>query len=131
MNALLPSPQPHQPPQTPRALPRQRRRHQPTYRGRTLEVAAKLGVNLMLGTVAVMTLVNLLPYAQTQDAKLQTMRQEVSKTEARVNQLKADFSQYFDPQQARVIMQQQGYRVDPLQYQIVWLGNRNAPTSQP
>jgi hypothetical protein len=64
-----------------------------------------------------------LPYHLSQQAKLGEIREEVKRTEKRVNRLSNNFSRYFDPQQAKSVMQEQSHRVDPSQRQVVWLDN--------
>jgi hypothetical protein len=39
--------------------------------------------------------------------------------EGHVNDLQTEFSRNFDPQQAKIIRQQQGYRFDPNQRRVV------------
>jgi cell division protein FtsL len=78
-----------------------------------------VAVNGLLSTAAVVALVNLLPYQLSQQAKLREVRSEVQQTETQINQLQAEFSDSFDPQQAKQVMQEQSGRVDPNQRQIV------------
>lgn len=91
----------------------------PSYWGVTAEIGAKVAVNGLLSTAAVVALVNLLPYQLSQQAKLREVRSEVQQTETQINQLQAEFSDSFDPQQAKQVMQEQSGRVDPNQRQIV------------
>lgn len=84
------------------------------------ETTAKLVVNVVLSTAALAGLVQLWPYHQTQQAKLREVREEVQRTEARVNNLRTDFSRSFAPGEARRVMHDQSYRVDPNQRQVVW-----------
>lgn len=81
---------------------------------------AKLVVNIVLCTAAIAGLSQLLPYYLSQQAKLREVRAEVKRTETRVSTLRTDFSRSFDPGQAKSVMQEQSYRVDPTQRQIVW-----------
>lgn len=75
---------------------------------------------MVLSAAAIAGLVQLLPYHLSQQAKLREVRAEVKRAEARVNSLRTDFSRSFDPGQARNVMQEQSYRVDANQRQIVW-----------
>jgi hypothetical protein len=61
-----------------------------------------------------------LPYHWLQQEKLREIRTEVKLMESRVNGLYAEFSRDFDPRQAKSIMQEQGYRFDPNQRQVVF-----------
>jgi ribonuclease D len=124
MNAIEPSQPPQQPAPNRRIVPRtqrQQRRH--PNRAIAIETTAKLAVNVVLSSAAIAALVQLLPYHLSQQAKLGEIREEVKRTEKRVNRLSNNFSRYFDPQQAKSVMQEQSHRVDPSQRQVVWLDN--------
>ncbi len=84
------------------------------------ETTAKLVVNVMLCAAALTGLTKLWPYHSSQQTKLREVRAEVKLTEKRVKDLKKDFSRSFDPKQANSVMQEQSYRVDPAQRQVVW-----------
>jgi ribonuclease D len=124
MNAIEPSQPPLQPAPNSRIVPRTRRqqRRHPN-RAIAIETTAKLAVNVVLSSAAIAALVQLLPYHLSQQAKLGEIREEVKRTEKRVNRLSNNFSRYFDPQQAKSVMQEQSHRVDPSQRQVVWLDN--------
>lgn len=96
-----------------------------------LETTAKLAVNVVLSAAAVAGLVQLLHYQSSQQAKLQEIQTEVKLAEGRVNRLQTDFSRYFDPQQARTVMQEQSNRVEPGQRQVVWLGKAAKEVEKP
>ncbi|MBD1907308.1 hypothetical protein NDI37_26305 [Funiculus sociatus GB2-A5] len=119
MNAIEPTRPPLQSvPQ--RAVPRtqrQQRRH--PNRGTLVETTAKLTVNIVLSSAAISALAQLLPYHMSQQAKLSDIQEEVKRTEKRVNRLSDNFRRYFDPQQAKSVMQEQSHRVDPSQRQVV------------
>lgn len=124
MNAIQPSIPPLQPVERRRTKPqtrRQQRRH--PYRDAFVETTVKLTVNIVLSTAAIAAMTQLLPYHLSGQAKLQEIQGEVKRTEKRVVRLRTDFSRYFDPQQAKSVMQEQSHRVDPKQRQIVWLDN--------
>jgi hypothetical protein len=74
---------------------------------------------MVLSAAALTALVQLLPYHLSQQAKLREVRAEVKRTETRVNNLRTDFSRSFDSGQAKSVMQEQSYRVDPNQRQVV------------
>jgi hypothetical protein len=84
------------------------------------ETVVKLTVNSLLLVVAGTTLARLVPTHFVNQAQIQEVDQEVSFTKARVDQLRQDFNQSFDPSQARVLMVEQTYKVDPSQRQVVW-----------
>ncbi|MGQ4648054.1 slr1601 family putative cell division protein [Lyngbya aestuarii] len=84
------------------------------------ETMLKLVANLVLCAGAFYGLSQLLPYQLSQQGKLREVKREVKRTERRVNNLRSDFSRSFDPRQAKSVMQEQSYRVDPNQRQVVW-----------
>lgn len=121
MNAFQPS-TPTRQPLDPRRMARrhQRRQRRHSYQAVAGETTVKLVVNLVLSAAAIAGLVQLLPYHLSQQSKLRELRTEVKRTEERVQGLRADFSRSFDPGQTRNVMQEQSYRVDPNQRQIVF-----------
>jgi hypothetical protein len=121
MNAFQPSRPPLQPIEKRRVVTRPKRHlRQRSYQLMALESTAKIAVNLAIATAAVSALVQLLPYHWSQQEKLRENRTEVKLMEGRVNSLQAEFSRNFDPRQTRSIMQQQGYRFEPSQRQVVF-----------
>ncbi|NEO31851.1 MAG: hypothetical protein F6K36_15725 [Symploca sp. SIO3C6] len=90
------------------------------YRAIVGETTLRLVVNIVISTAAIAGLVQLLPYQLSQQSKLQEVRREVKRTQARVNNLRNDFSRSFDPRQAQRVMQEQTYRFNPSQRQVVW-----------
>jgi hypothetical protein len=84
------------------------------------ETVVKLTVNSLLLLVGGTTLARLVPNHFVHQAQIQEVDQEVAFTQNRVNQLRQDFNQSFDPSQARVLMVEQTYKVDPSQRQVVW-----------
>lgn len=122
MNALQqPSRYPSQPVKRARVSQQQiRQRQARRYQVMAVESSVKLAVNLLLSGAAIVALVQLLPHQLSQRAKLQDLRAEVGTTEQRVSRLRSDFNRYFDPYQARSIMQEQTNRVDANQRAIIW-----------
>ncbi len=131
MNAIQPSRPPLQPIQRRRVAPRPKRHlRQRSYQVMGLETTVKIGVNVVISAAAVSALIQLLPYHWSQQEKLREIRTEVKLMEERVNKLQAEFSQNFDPRQAKSIMQKQGYRFDPNQLQIVLMKTEAAEVQQ-
>jgi len=95
------------------------RRH--PYRLMVVEVTANLAVSVVFSGVAIATLLQLLPYHQSQQTKLQEIKAEVQRTDKRVTHLNGEFTRYFDPMQGKSIMQQESQWVEPNQQQPVWL----------
>ncbi len=120
MNAIQPSRPPLQPIQKRRVISRTKRHlRQRSYQMMALESTAKIAANLVITAVAASALTQLLPYHWLQQEKLREMSTEVKLMEGHVNGLQAEFSRNFDPQEAKIIRQRQGYRFDPSQRQIV------------
>lgn len=116
MNAL----QPLEYPKVSRPKPRkQRYRHPKSHRGIAVEISLKLVANGILSVAATVALVKLIPYQISQQAKLQEIRLEAKETEARVNILRQNFNRYFDPTQAKKVMQEQNPRLSPNQRRII------------
>ncbi|MBD2532744.1 hypothetical protein H6G97_25435 [Nostoc flagelliforme FACHB-838] len=120
MNATQPSRPPLQPIQKRRVISRPKRHlRQRSYQVMALESTAKIAVNVVITAVAASALGQLLPYNWLQQAKLREISTEVKLMEGHVNSLQTQFSRNFDPQQTKSIMQEQGYRFDPSQRQVV------------
>lgn len=100
-------------------------RLQRTHRQIAIETSFKLSVNLAIAVVAISALTHLIPYYLMGRQKLTQLETEVEKTESRVQQLRTQFSYYFDPQQAKTIMQQESNLVDPTQKRIVFVESQD------
>ncbi|MGB3491745.1 MAG: hypothetical protein WBA57_03380 [Elainellaceae cyanobacterium] len=85
-----------------------------------LEAIAKLSVNSLLAIVALTALVRLGSYNAAQQDKLQLLEGEVQASQSQLEAERDDFHYHFDPTQARNIMQEQSYRVEPGQAQIIF-----------
>lgn len=96
---------------------RPQRRH--SYRATAGETTIKLIVNVVVCTAAISGLTQLLPYHLSQQAKLREIKQEVKRTEIRVNKLSKDLANNFDPAQTEKNMQRNSFMVDPDQRQVV------------
>jgi len=84
-----------------------------------VESLTKIGVNLLLASVAIVTLFQQIPRQKQQEAKLQEIQNEVGKSQVRVNKLNDDLSHYFDPATGAEVMQEQTHLVLPNQRDIV------------
>ena len=121
MNALQHSRQVTPPIQNQRVIERPKRRlRQRSHYIMALETTAYIGVNFVIVTAAISALTQLLPYHWSQQDKLRAIRTEVNLTQKRVNNLQIELKRNFDPSQAKVLMQQEGYRFDPKQKQVVF-----------
>lgn len=121
MNALQPHHYPSpKPPRKPRIRSQARQRQSP-HRATAIEVATKLGINLLFAAAALSALVKLIPANLEQQEDLQRLQVEVDEATSKVVILQADFDRHFDPQQAMNVMQEQNIRFNPKQRQVVWL----------
>lgn len=103
------------------AKPVDRDRLQKTHRAIAIETTLKLSINLAIAGIAISALTQLVPYYLSGRDKLAQLETEVEQTEARVRQLRNKFSYYFDPQQAKTIMQHESNLTDPTQQRIVFV----------
>jgi apolipoprotein N-acyltransferase len=83
------------------------------------ETGVKLAVNMVLSLCATSALIQLWPHYQAVEEKLQEIQAEVNLTQGRVNQSRSDFNRYFDPSEAKTVMQEQSNRVDPQQRPVI------------
>jgi cell division protein FtsL len=132
-----PSRRPSSPPsQSLRRRPRRasassRRSSRDPHQATAIEVSVRLGVNVLLGIIAVSTLIKLVPYNLSQQQRLGEVRSEVAKLDQRVDELRAEFDRHFDPQQSMHVMQEQSARVNPNQRQIIWVTPSTTTAQQP
>jgi len=98
---------------------------------RATEACIKLSLNTLLVAAFGSALWHLVPYHQQQRVMLQQAETDVTAAEERVSQLQLNFSQVFDPKQARAVMQDQSYLVDPSQRRVIWLENSQTKTVEP
>lgn len=83
------------------------------------ETGVKLAVNMVLSVCATSALIQLWPHYQAVEEKLQEIQAEVNLTQGRVNQSRSDFNRYFDPNEAKSLMQEQSNRIDPQQRPVI------------
>lgn len=121
MNAIQPSRPPVQPRENRQVARRsktnQRRRRQ-SYQGILLENTAKLFASTAIASLALYGLAQLLPYVWSQQQKSQEISHEVKQAEGRVNNLRQNFTVYFDPHQAEAVMKEQSNLLQPGQRQV-------------
>ena len=84
------------------------------------ESSVKLTVNLLLATVATMTIAKLAPYYQAQQQQLGKLQTTLQVAEQENAELQSQFDRNFDPAQAAQIMQEQSGLAYPNQKKIVW-----------
>lgn len=91
------------------------------HRSQAIESLAMAGVNLFLVGIAVVSLVQLLPQAFLDKAKLNALQTELKQTQQRVSELQANYQRDSDPQQFNRIAQEENNLIAPNQRRVVWL----------
>jgi hypothetical protein len=90
---------------------------------------------MVLSVCATSALIQLWPHYRAVQEKLQEIQAEVNLTQGRVNQSRSDFNRYFDPSEAKSVMQEQSNRVDPQQRPVILQESETPeaeePTQQP
>ena len=132
MQAIQPTVTPLRPVKTPpRVTPRRSTSRQRSYPHQTLaaETGVKLAVNMVLSVCATSALIQLWPHYRAVQEKLHEIQAEVNLTSERVDKSRSDFNRYFDPSQAKSVMQEQSNRIDPQQRPVI-LQEPQAPDSE-
>ena len=99
---------------------------QATYRGMKAEIILKLIFSWAIALASVASVIKLLPYHLSQQAKLKELRIQVEETEARVSKLREQLNYNFDPHKTKNLMEQYSSLLAPNQSRIYWL-----PKKQP
>jgi cell division protein FtsB len=89
-----------------------------------------LGVNFLLGGMAIAGLAQLVPQSLSDHAKLQSLDTEVKQTKQRVHDLQATYKLNADPKQFQRIAQEEGNLIATNQRRIVWLKPANPPAQK-
>lgn len=124
-------PQPTPPPRKKRrAAPQRQQQQSRRQRATLIELTMHMSVNCLLFTVAIATIVKLLPYHLTQQEKLADLRVEVAKAETRVGKLRQDFNKNFDAYDNQRLIQEGSGKVDPNEKRVIWV-EPQSPPAQP
>lgn len=84
-----------------------------------IEVGAMMVVNGFVAAIALVTIIKLIPHNATQQEQLQSLEAEVTALDRRVEDLRKEFVQYFDPQQAQVNKRKLSDRLNAGQRKII------------
>ncbi len=95
------------------------------YRGVTTEISLKLILSWAIAIAAIASLMRLLPYHLSQQAKLKELRIQVEETDARVAKLREQLNHNFDPQRTQSLMEHYSSLTSPNQSRIYWLHEDN------
>jgi|GEM_PF-3359454 len=104
-----------------RAARKHRPRKNPKFFARTTETATVLGVNVILIGTCLYTLSHMLPHQLTQQAKLQEIKGEVSRTTEQIEQLKRAHERSLTPEVSRRISEEQGHLIRKNKRNLVWI----------
>lgn len=104
-----------------RTVRKHRPRKNPRFLARTTETATVLGVNVILIGTCLYTLSNMLPHQLTQQAKLQEIKGEVSRTTEHIEQLKQAHKRSLTPEVSRRISEEQGHLIRKNKRNLVWI----------
>ncbi len=110
---LLPTAQVLQFPRSPAPKPRSQ-----NHKSRATQAVAVITVNLILSAIAIVSLVKLWQFQDSQKSQLQDIEREVSSMESNVNVLKDKFSQAFDSGQSQSALLRQKGLISPTQRPI-------------
>jgi cell division protein FtsB len=94
---------------------------QVSHRSHAIESAIMLGVNFLLGGIAIAGLAQVVPQSLSDHAKVQSLEAELKQTKQRVNDLQATYKLNSDPKQFQRIAQEEGNLIAANQRRIVWL----------
>ncbi|MEM7756622.1 MAG: hypothetical protein AAF298_00625 [Cyanobacteria bacterium P01_A01_bin.40] len=107
--------------QSSKKVSRNSRQRQKNRRGVTAEITLKLILSWAIAIGALASLLRLLPYHLTQQAKLKELRIQVQETDARVSKLREQLNYNFDPHRTKSLMEQYSTLTAPNQSRIYWL----------
>ncbi|MFQ3617243.1 MAG: hypothetical protein SNJ57_11140 [Cyanobacteriota bacterium] len=106
--------------QAPRPRRRLRQRRNP-HQSVAVEASLRLAVNVVVGMVAIASIVRLMPQNISQQHKLNQLQSDVTALEQRVDRLQETFARQFDAGQARSVMQEETGRIGIGQRPVVWV----------
>lgn len=119
-------------------LARSSRAHSPNVghrrnQARAAETFMMMAVNSIIAVIAVLALIRLAPYNASQRTKLRSLEAEVNTLDNRVENLREEFTNHFDPQQSRTNMRVLGDRLEYDQREIIFISpspEEDTPTEQ-
>ena len=94
---------------------------QQAYQEKATEILMMMAVNGAIALVAALALIKLIPYNASQQTKLRSLEAEVNTLDQRVDHLRQEFTNNFDPQQSRSNMRILGDRLEQDQREIIFI----------
>jgi hypothetical protein len=130
MNALPSFDPQEQFPQPPRKVPRRKSRVKSdranSYRRQRAEALTKLATYSVLSIFGAVTLGNLIAYNCSQQAKFQSLENELNDARARSEKIGGDFNRTFDPYSQTNVAQENGFKISKDQLQVVVVNSSKA-----
>jgi hypothetical protein len=130
MNALPSFDPQEQFPQPPRKVPRRKSRVKSdranSYRRQRAEALTKLATYSVLSVFGAVTLGNLVAYNCSQQAKFQSLENELNEARARSEKIGGDFNRTFDPYSQTNVAQENGFKISKDQLQVVVVNSPKA-----
>ena len=105
---------------TQRQLPIRQRKHPVLPKGLVTETSLKLSFSLVIGALAVISVVRLVPYYFLQKAKLKEIRSQVEEKERRVEILRKELNRNFDSEQTQILMEEYSPNIGPNRSRVFW-----------
>ena len=103
-----------------RNLPMRNRRNYALPQGLVAETSLKLSFSLLIGVIAVISTIRLVPYHFSQKAKLEEIRSKVEETERRVEILRKELNRNFDTEQTQILMEEYSPNIAPNRSRVFW-----------
>lgn len=95
-------------------------RKYPLQQGLVAEISLKLFFSFVIGAVAVISVMRLVPYHFSQKAKLKEIQSQVEETERRVEILREQMNRNFDSEQTPILMEEYSPNIAPNRSRIFW-----------
>ena len=97
--------------------------------GIVTETALKLFFSFVIGVTGIASLIKLVPYYNTQQAKLKELRAQVKETEVRVFKLREELNRNFDPQRTQSLIEEYSPLTAPDRVHLFVRDLENTPIS--
>jgi|GEM_PF-5356705 len=101
-------------------LANRKTRNYPLQQGVVAEISLKLFFSFVIGGVAIISVIRLVPYHFSQKAKLKEIRSQVEETERRVEILRKQMNRNFDAEQTPILMEEYSPNIAPNRRRVFW-----------
>ncbi|ELS02397.1 hypothetical protein Xen7305DRAFT_00021110 [Xenococcus sp. PCC 7305] len=107
--------------------PVRKTRKYPLQQGLVAEISLKLFFSFVIGAVAVISVMRLVPYHFSQKAKLKEIQSQVEETERRVEILREQMNRNFDSEQTPILMEEYSPNIAPNRSRVFWKEDKEEP----